>query len=337
MIFTVASGVAQEAAAEEVPLEFLDLPVEELLAVGLRVGAVLVIGFPLLFLASRWMRRSVGARFNPQWGLVSGKVVFYAGLVLILVSALRELGIELTPLLGAAGIVGIAVGFASQTSVSNMISGLFLIAEQPFAVDDLVEVEDTVGRVLSIDLMSVKIRTFDNRYVRIPNETLIKSQVTTITRFPIRRMDIPVGVAYREDIPRVREVLLDVVAQNPQALMEPAPVVWFEGFGSSSIDLRLTVWAPREIVFKLRNTLQEEIKARLDAEGIEIPFPHRTLYTGSVTEPFPVRLGADGRPDGREEAAGDIPPAGPGDEVGGEPTDGDKGGETGHKMEEGRP
>lgn len=292
---------------DEVTLEVLDLPLEELLGVGLRVTAVLVIGFPLLFLASRWARKSVGNRFNPQWGLISSKVVFYAGLVLILVSALRELGIELTPLLGAAGIVGIAVGFASQTSVSNMISGLFLIAEQPFAVDDLVQVGDTVGRVLSIDLMSVKIRTFDNRYVRIPNETLIKSEVITITRFPIRRMDVNVGVAYREDISRVRQVLLDVAAENPQVLMEPAPMVWFDGFGDSSIDLRLAVWAPQETFFKVRAALREGVKARFDAEDIEIPFPHRTLYTGSVTDPFPVRLGPDGRPDGAEQASAEVP------------------------------
>lgn len=293
-----------EEPAEEL-LEVLDLPVEDVLAIALRVTLVLAVGFPLLLLASRWARRTFEARFSPQWGLVTGKAVFYVGLALLLVSALRELGIGLAPLLGAAGIVGIAVGFASQTSVSNMISGLFLIAEQPFAVDDIVEVDTTVGRVLSIDLMSVKIRTFDNRYVRIPNETLIKTQVTTITRFPIRRMDINVGVAYRENVERVRGVLLEVAAANPDALVEPAPTVWFDGFGASSVDLRLTVWATKENFWDLRNALQEEVKARFDREDIEIPFPHRTLYTGSVTEAFPLRLGREAGVTDRDEAAGE--------------------------------
>src|SRR5699024_2454555 len=118
-------------------------------------------------------------------------------------------GISLAPLLGAAGIAGVALGFASQTSVSNIISGLFLIAESPFKVDDIITVKSTTGVVLSIDILLVKLRTFDNQYVRIPNETLIKTEVTNITRFPIRRLNTTISVAYKEDIGQVREILME--------------------------------------------------------------------------------------------------------------------------------
>jgi small-conductance mechanosensitive channel len=126
--------------------------------------------------------------------------------------------------------------------------------------------------------------------VRIPNETLVKSTVTNITRFPIRRLDVMVGVAYKESPERVRSILLDVASKNPIALMEPEPLVIFEGFGESSLDLRFAVWTTRENYLALKNSLQEEVKARFDMEGIEIPFPHRTLYVGTESEAFPIRL-----------------------------------------------
>ena len=251
---------------------------------------LLVIGLPLVYGLSRVARRLVGRHLTPQRGLVAGKVVFYPGLLLIATSIMGQLGFSLAPLLGAAGIMGIAIGFASQTSVSNIISGLFLIGEQPFVVDDVIQVGDTTGQVLSIDTLSVKLRTFDNKFVRLPNESIIKSQVTNLTRFPIRRLDVMVGVAYREDVGRVRAVLLEVADQNPLALMDPEPKVIFEGFADSSINFKFAVWAAREDFLQLKNTLQEGIKARFDEEGIEIPFPHRSLYVGSQTEPFPISI-----------------------------------------------
>ena len=138
--------------------------------------------------------------------------------------------------------------------------------------------------------MSVKLRTLDNKFVRIPSEALVKSTVTNITRFPIRRLDVRVGVAYKESPDRARAVLLDVADKNPMALMEPEPLVIFEGFGDSSLNLHFAVWTVQENWLALKNSIQEEVKAAFDREGIEIPFPHRTLYVGSETGAFPVRL-----------------------------------------------
>ncbi len=277
----------------------------ENLAGLLRAALLLFLAIPILMAASRAVRGWVEKKYSPQQGMVAGKVILYPGLVLIFISVLQELGFSLAPLLGAAGIVGIAVGFASQTSVSNVISGFFLIGERPFEVDDLIQVGDTTGRVMSIDTLSVKLRTPDNRFVRIPNETIVKSQVTTITRFPIRRLDLSVGVAYREDIGRVQKVLLEVARANPRALMEPAPNLFVDGYGESSVDLRLAVWTVRESFLALKTELLREIKERFDSEGIEIPFPHRTLYVGSESDPFRVRMGPAGTD--LREASGPTP------------------------------
>lgn len=279
---------AAETPAGEVTPFLLGIQLD--LGSWVRALILLLVGIPAAWAISGWIQRWLGRTATPQRGLIVGKLLWYGGVATLLVTALMELGFNLAPLLGAAGILGIALGFASQTSVSNIISGFFLMGEQPFVVGDVVQVGQTVGTVLSIDMMSVKLRTFDNKFVRIPNESLIKSELTNITRFPIRRLDVLVGIAYKEDIARVRDVLMEVAGANPRALMEPRPQVIFDGYGESSLNLRFTVWAVRSSWLDLKNSIHEEIKDRFDDEGIEIPFPHRTLYTGSVTDPFPVRV-----------------------------------------------
>jgi small-conductance mechanosensitive channel len=284
----LAAAAALQAAAEtQDPLLPMRLPG---LTALLRATFLLAAGLPFVYALARGLRRWVTRNSTPQRGLIIDKLIFYPGVIIILVSTLAELGFRLGPLLGAAGVLGIAIGFASQTSVSNVISGFFLMAEQPFVVDDVIQVGTTTGRVLSIDMMSVKLRTLDNRFVRIPNEAIVKSEVTNVTRFPIRRLDIRVGVAYKEDLRKVREALLEVAAHNPLALREPEPLLIFQGYGDSSIDFLFAVWTTRENYLQLVNTLPEDVKNCFDERGIEIPFPHRTLYVSPGSAAVPVRL-----------------------------------------------
>ena len=145
------------------------------------------------------------------------------------------------------------------------------------------------GEVLSIDLLSVKIRTFDNLYVRVPNESIIKNRVTNLTFFPLRRVDLRIGVAYKEDLAHVRKVLLRVAEENPLAMEDPAPLVVFKEFGASSIDLLFCVWGRDRNLLALTNSLAEGIKREFEEEGIEIPFPHVSVYAGSRTDPFPIQ------------------------------------------------
>jgi small-conductance mechanosensitive channel len=248
------------------------------------------VGLVLARMASRGVKQWSKNRFDQHQQLLMARIAAYLVLLVFIVMGLNAIGFNLGVLIGAAGILSVAIGFASQTSASNIISGLLLVAERPFSVGDLIRVGTTTGEVLSIDLLSVKLRTFDNLFVRIPNETLIKSEVTTLTRFPIRRIDLAIGVAYKEDIKQVRKVLERVAQANPLCLDEPKPIFVFLGFGESSLDMQFSVWVKREKFIDLKNSIHEEIKEAFDAEGIEIPFPHRSLYTGSVTEPFPIRV-----------------------------------------------
>ena len=254
------------------------------------IVSLIIIGIPVLFLISKWVRIYIKKKLSAQQAMIISKFIMYFGLVIILLSILQKLNFPLATLYGSAGIIGIALAFASQTSVSNIISGLFLIAERPFEVDDIIKIGDTTGVVLSVDVLSIKLRTFDNKFVRIPNETIVKSELTNVTKFPIRRVEMNVGVAYKEDIGSVREILLDVAKKNPMCLNDPEPIVVFTGFGDSSLDFLFGVWAVKADWLKLKNSIAEDVKCRFDEEGIEIPFPHLSLYKGSVTDPIPISI-----------------------------------------------
>jgi small-conductance mechanosensitive channel len=268
-------------------VDFLSSPTA---SAWLRAIIKIIGGFALARFVSKVLVRRLTGPDETQLTILLRRTSFVLIFGLFLASGLAELGFQIGVLLGAAGILTVAVGFASQTSASNVISGLFLLGERAFEVGDILRIDTTTGVVLSIDLLSVKLRTFDNLFVRIPNENLIKSQFTNLSRFPIRRVDISVGVAYKEDIGRVTDVLMRIADQNPLVLDEPKPLLLFLGYGESSLDFQFSVWAVRTNWLDVSYAVRREIKESFDREGIEIPFPHRSLYTGSVTEPFPVQI-----------------------------------------------
>ncbi|MDR2536336.1 MAG: mechanosensitive ion channel family protein [Treponema sp.] len=211
-------------------------------------------------------------RLSPQRTFMIRKGIKYTGFVMGMLFLFKSIGIDTTALLGAAGVVGIAVGFAAQTSVSSFISGLFLLSEKPFQVGDAIIVDNILGVVLSVDLLSVKIRTFDNLYVRIPNETIFKSNVTTLTRFPIRRMDLIFSVTYQADLEQVRDVLMDIAAKDPYALDNPAPLFRVDQFERSGPVIIFNVWFDKNFVLETKTSMFMAIKKRFDEEHIEFPY-----------------------------------------------------------------
>ena len=256
----------------------------------LSAAVLLLLGLIVGSLVSRNVGRLVEKRTTKHHQAIIRRVFFYLVFIIFGMAALREAGFSLEVVLGAAGILTVAIGFASQTSASNIISGLFLVMEKPFEIGDMIEVDATAGEVIAIDLLSVKIRTPDNLFVRVPNETLIKSRVVNRSRFPIRRIDLSVGIAYAEDVERVRDLLLGLAQQNAVCLEDPKPFVLVTGFGASSVDLQFSFWVPKDKFFEGRGGMMVAIKKTLDQQGIEIPFPHTSIYAGSHSAPFRVQL-----------------------------------------------
>jgi small-conductance mechanosensitive channel len=238
--------------------------------------------------------------------MIVRKIISYTGFSLVLIAVLGELGVKLTALLGAAGIVGIAVGFASQTSVSNIISGLFLISEKPFAIGDVIRVGSTTGIIQSIDLLSIKIRTFDNLFVRIPNEKILSSEVTNITRFPIRRMDITFQVDYGQDLSTVHKVLAEIAGANPWSLDDPAPLIMLNEFKESGIEVMLGLWFVKTDFLSLKNSIMQEISSRFADEGIRFAHPRRSVQVSTTGEPARSRRTRNRRTARRRSAAAPI-------------------------------
>ncbi|MDX1599699.1 MAG: mechanosensitive ion channel family protein [Marinobacter sp.] len=256
----------------------------------LSAAFLLILGIILGSLAARSVSRVMQTRTSRHHTVMVRRLVFYIIVAVFAMAALREAGFSLDVVLGAAGILTVAIGFASQTSASNMISGLFLLVERPFEIGDYIEVDATLGEVVGIDMLSVKLRTTDNLYVRIPNETLIKTRVVNRSRFPIRRLDLAVGIAYAEDVEKVEALFLELAERNPACLEEPRPFVLVTSFGPSSVDLQFSFWVPKERVLESRSSMMVDIKKTLDRKGIEIPFPHTSIYAGSHSAPFRVEL-----------------------------------------------
>ena len=249
---------------------------------------ILIIGLAIIHIIAYLVKRLLPKTLSKQRQMIISRVIHYTGYVTLAVVIVAELKIPVAPLFGTAGVIGLVIGVASQTSIGNIVSGFFLVSEKSFEIGDVIKIGDKSGVVYSIDLLSIKIKTFDNLLLRIPNQTVISSEVTNVTKFPIRRLDFNIGVAYKEDLKKVKEILERIVKENPLCLDEPEPLIVFKEFGSSSIDILLGVWFEKTNYLQVKNSVFQDIKSTFDAEGIEIPFPHVTLYTGEVTKPFPL-------------------------------------------------
>jgi len=243
-----------------------------------RVGIVLVLSLILVGLVVTIIKKTVLKRMDSRTGGLIIKVMQYLGVAFVVLNTLDAAQFDLSALLGAAGIAGIALGFAAQTSVSNFISGFFIVSEKTFAQGDVITVEGTTGIVYSIDALSVKLRTFDNQLIRIPNETLIKSNVANITRFPVRRLNIDLLVTYDMDIGRVRDILFDVASKTRNALKNPEPLFMVKNFGESGVGLFFGVWFATDEWFDGNNEMHLSIKTRFEAEGISFAYPTMTIY-----------------------------------------------------------
>ncbi|MDR1468306.1 MAG: mechanosensitive ion channel family protein [Spirochaetaceae bacterium] len=185
--------------------------------------------------------------------------ILYAAWIIAVLFVFKSLGIDSSAILGAAGIAGVAIGFAAQTSMSNVISGLFLLSEKPCEVGDVITVDTTTGVVLSIDLLSVKLRTFDNLFIRIPNETIIRTNLTNITRFPIRRLEVAFTVPHRESVDRVRALLFALAEKNTFCLKNPAPLFIITGLDTNGVNIGFYIWFDKSKLLDLKNSFLESL------------------------------------------------------------------------------
>lgn len=264
---------------------------EELhIATTLSALLLIALGFFVARVTSISIARAFRKRLTRQQSMLSQRISYYVILALFIASAIQQLGFHITALLGATGIITVAIGIASQASLSNIISGLFIIGEKPFEIGNIIKVNDIEGEVMSIDLLSVKIRTYDNMMVRVPNEILVKSAIINISYFSKRRVDLLIGVSYKENLDDVKNVLFETAELNTHCLKEPKPTLLITGFGDFAVNIKFSVWATNENFNLVKNSIQEDIKNAFTKVGIEMPSPGRPLFSTRDIDALPIKV-----------------------------------------------
>jgi small-conductance mechanosensitive channel len=251
----------------------------------LGIAAGIAVTIVIAVLVRYGMRKGLGPRMPIHVYQPLEKVVFYSIIVLGVIASLSPLGLSLTGLLVTGGIVGIIIGFAAQTTISNFLAGILLFIDRPFKVGDPVSIGSVSGVVTEISLLSTKVRTWDGYVVRMPNQDVFTSTISNYSRNVARRIVIQVGIAYGSDIEKAKEVIIKALEEHPYVLVTPAPDVYVDSFGDSAIVLNVRAWAPNKVWFATRMQLPDIVKKALDEAGIEIPFPQLDVYIKRMSRP----------------------------------------------------
>ena len=245
--------------------------------------AIFIVSLYFARMLSRVVHRVLKLRKAPE-GVTQllADTVRVTVIVIGVVTALQRF-FDVTAFLAGLGILGFTVGFALQDVMKNFAAGVILLIQQPFHVDEFIGVNGFDGQVLEIDLRATEMRSLDGRIVSIPNADVLANPIINYTRANRRRIELPVGVGYNTDTETARKVVLEAIQNVPGYMAEPAPLLGFSNFGDSALELNTYFWidtaktnpiAAKDAAFSL-------IKNALDKEGIDIPFPIRTVYMHS--------------------------------------------------------
>lgn len=254
-----------------------------------RVGAatlLLIVGL----LVAGWLARAARIALertrhvDPTVIPVVGAVVRYAVLILVLIAALGQLGVQTTSLLAVLGAAGLAIGLALQGTLSNIAAGVMLLYLRPFRVGEYIETDNFAGIVKSVGLFVTELDTFDGLYVFAPNSEIWNKTLRNHSRNPRRMMSIPLRINFESDAAEARRLLLAMAAEDERVLKNPAPIVFVDNYSENSTDLVFRAWAPTAIYWDVQRAMIEEAKRRLDTAGIDIPFPQRIVHVVSPTE-----------------------------------------------------
>ena len=204
--------------------------------------------------------------------------------ILLLLSVAGMLGIETTSFIALIGAAGLAVGLALQGSLANFAGGVLILFLRPFRAGDYIEAQGIAGTVESILIFHTVLRTADNKTIIMPNGSLSNGSITNYSSKPTRRVDINVGIGYEDDLKKAREILLGLAAADERVLKDPAAVVYMTSLGENSVNLSLRMWTISADFWGVFFTVQEQMKEAFDREGINFPYPQRTVHINQISE-----------------------------------------------------
>jgi len=248
---------------------------------------VFIVGFMLAYGLRRIVYRVTYKVAPLHLAKSLANLVYYVIIAIALITVLAVFGVDVTGLVIAGGIIGIVLGFASQTIVSNLLAGIFLYWDKPFKPGDPVCIDNVAGIVDEISILSTRVQTWDGVYVRIPNEKVFTTTIVNYGRMPVRRVELKTSIAYREDFEKALEVIRRLVEEHPLVLAKPEPVIFVSELGSDGVEITIQVWAPTSEWINVKRELLWLIKKELTKAGIEIPFPQRDVW---FRTPLEVRV-----------------------------------------------
>jgi small conductance mechanosensitive channel len=258
-------------------------------------AVVILLFFWILFRLTRPSLKAVLRRVGFHETLVRMLVdsIFRITLIIVaLIMAASQIGINVGAALAGLGVAGLALSFAAQDSLANIIAGFLVFIDKPFEVGDRIRVSDQYGKVSSITMRSTRIRTNNNTYVIIPNRKIIDEVLVNHSKHGETRIEIPIGIAYKEDVRAARAVLLEAMRGIEGVLEKPSPDVVVTELGDSSVNMHVRIWiqdADDEMPVFFR--VMEASKLALDEAGIEIPFPHLQLFLENIQDRVWERAG----------------------------------------------
>ncbi len=239
-----------------------------------------------------YLRRSLKEKITKEHLEIILKIVYYSIIIIGLIFfVLPALGVKPSGLLVAGGIAGIILGFASQSIVSNLISGIFLMVERPIKIGNQVNIDGISGFVEDINIISTIIRTYDGLFVRMPNEKVFTTNIKNYVGNVARRFEYIVGITYGDDADKAIGIIKNIIESHPLALKIPEPMVFVDNLGDNAVNIIVRIWAPSTEWYDVKTELLWIIKKTLEENGIEIAFPQRTLWfanelsTHEINEP----------------------------------------------------
>lgn len=241
---------------------------------------ILIFGIVLARFLTRAVHRVMKRRKDdPELTVLITRLVRWTVVGLAIILALEQAGQDITALLTGVGILGFTVGFALQDISANLVSGILLLFEQPFQIEDSIEVSGYAGTVKAINLRATEMLTWDGLLVLIPNKDVFTNTITNYSRINQRRIGLSVGVGYDTDLAELEIVALESVKQVQGVKQEPAPFFTVDSFGESAINTTVYYWYDTKDLKHpdLVNSGAVALKTSLDAAGIEIPYPIRSV------------------------------------------------------------
>lgn len=246
----------------------------------------------LVFIIGRWFAmlvvkgaKKMMSRVHLDEMLIGflSNILYTALLLVIVIAALGQLGVETTSLLALFATAGLAVGLALKDQLSNFAAGVMLIIFKPFKNGDFIEAGGVAGVVEVIRIFNTVLRTGDNRELTVPNAHIFGGTIINVSARDTRRIDMVIGIGYRDNIQQAKELLMAIMQEDARVLVEPAPVVMVAELGESSVDLNVRPWVVSGDYWAVRSDLLQTIKSRFDDAGISIPFPQRDLHLYNET------------------------------------------------------